>query len=114
MSDEQQFFQGVRVKLLQAAAISRLPEWLDGYQEFDSARLPASDRAAMLTAYHAVAQIGEIATVAGVHTWPDRVDYLVRYEDGCGSIVPPEAIEFFDFGNIILVPMSQLPNGGQL
>jgi len=99
---------GMRVKLVMNSAKSRFPEWMAGYHEFDSNRLPFNDRCAMLTAYEGVALAGDVGTVVGVHTWPERVDYLVEFDGGLSSVVPPEAVEFLDLGNIILMPLAAM------
>ena len=100
-----QLCPGIRVKLTVSTACSRFPEWMQGFHQFDSARLPLSDRHAMLTAYFNVVEPGEIGTIVGIHAWPDRVDYLVEYPNGLASVVPPDAIEFHDYGNLLLVRM---------
>lgn len=105
MENEQWFFLGVRVKLNQAVAKSPYPDWLCGYQQFDPARLALSDRHALTVSYYSAAEVGDIATVVGVHTWPERVDYLIEYPDRARSLIPAEAAEFYDLGNIVVAPL---------
>jgi hypothetical protein len=107
--EPEQFFIGLRVKLTVSIAESPYPEWMCGTHEFDLARLPLTDRWAFMTAYQRAAQVGDVGTVAGIHRWPDRTDYMLAFPDGLYGIAPSDGIEFYDFGNIILVPMDQLP-----
>ena len=107
--EPEQFFIGLRVKLKVSVSRAPYPEWLCGIHEFDLFRLPLFDRWAFMTSYQDAAQIDDIGTVAGVHRWPDRTDYLIGWPCGLYSIIPSDGAEFYDYGNIILVPKETFP-----
>lgn len=108
-TQQAEFFVGLRVKLKVSVAIAPYPEWMCGYHDFDLARFPLSDRWAFMTNYQGAVQIDDIGTIAGVHRWPERVDYLIGWPSGLYSIIPSDGAEFYDYGNIILVPKELLP-----